>query len=367
MKTRVLHIIPELEMGGAQRVVVDLLKFHDNSKFDVALCCLYGRQGTVLEKELDKSNIKVFYLNKHSGPDCRIFKSIAKVFYEFKPDVVHTHLYILKYALLPILLLRIPVAIHTIHSDPNYEVDFMGKMIHKLAFKSRKVIPVSISNELSKKTELLYGNCYSPVIINGVDIPKYQVEKSLVTKDTLGLGDQIIILHIGTFKPAKNHSLLLEAFFELNKHNTQCILLLAGDGILYPEIVNHVRRRGLDNKIIFLGLRHDIPQLISIADFVVLSSEWEGVPISILEAMAAGKPVVSTAVGGVPEIIENGVSGYLTPSNDKNALANAMLELANNADKRIIMGKAARKQVQKFDVKKTAHDYEELYIKYLKK
>jgi len=143
-------------------------------------------------------------------------------------------------------------------------------------------------------------------------------------------------------------------------------LWLVGDGPLRVKVKKKVEAKGLKEKVRFLGLRDDIPDLLAEASILVLPSDWEGVPLTVLEAMAAGKPVVATAVGGVPELVDEGKTGFLVPPQAPDALAGAILRLARDPELRKRMGEVARKRaLERFDIRQTAQAYGELYLKLL--
>jgi glycosyltransferase involved in cell wall biosynthesis len=139
-------------------------------------------------------------------------------------------------------------------------------------------------------------------------------------------------------------------------------LLIVGHGELRHDLERHIDALGLWEQVHVLGVRSDVPRLLNAADVFVLSSDWEGSPLSVMEAMAAGTPVVSTAVGGVPELIEEGESGLLVPPGDARALDGAMQYLLDNPDVRTSMGAAsAKRAMEHFDLRVMTEAYEELY------
>ena len=124
---------------------------------------------------------------------------------------------------------------------------------------------------------------------------------------------------------------------------------------------------GLESRVRFLGIRADVADILRASDVFVLSSRWEGNPLSVMEAMAAGLPVVSTAVGGVPELVQEGATGRLVPSEDAGALARALQALVDDPAHRAAMGAAARRHaVAHFDIRHTVRGYEQLYESLLK-
>lgn len=365
-KIKVLHIIPKFGTGGAERLVLDLLENSDTENFDVAAVSLYAETGTLFEREIRNKNLKVYYLDKHRGADFSMVYKLKRIFRMFRPDIIHTHLYVLRYVLLPARLEQVPVMVHTLHNLADKEVDAFGKVVGHVAFNLLGVVPVSISNEVVKSFHMVYGKkVYTPVIYNGVDTKVFAEASVLCRREEQG---NVNLLHIGRFAPQKNHRLLIQAFsFALRKY-PNLRLQLVGDGELRTMIENLAVELGIDGKVEFLGLRSDIPELLAQADIFVLSSDWEGMPLSVLEAMASGKPVIATAVGGVPELVENGITGVLVPPSDPDALANAVVNLAKDPEKRASLGAMAQKvAMERFDISRTTHEYEELYRKLLGK
>jgi len=363
-KKKVLHIIPNFGLGGAERLLMNLLEAFDYKRFEVAAVSLYPESGTILEKKIREKCYKVYFLNKHRGPDLRMIPRLYRVMKDFRPDVVHTHRYVLRYTLLATLFYRVPVQIHTVHNIAQKEVEWMGKVFHWFAFRLGAVVPVSISQEVANTIKALYGcNIYTPVIYNGIPTC-YFIDKRF--QDDTEKKD-IILLHIGRFQPQKNHLLLIKAYEIAKKEYPSISLWLVGDGPLRGRVEKLVKEKGFERNVKFLGVREDVAKLLSEADVFILPSDWEGVPLSILEAMAASKPVIATSVGGVPELVENGVSGILVPPGNPEALAKAILHLANDPDLRQRMGKAGQKiAIERFDISRTAREYEALYLELLR-
>lgn len=361
-KIRVLHIIPNFGPGGAERLVVDLMKAIDRERFEVAAVSLYPKSDTILEQELEDSRLKVYFLNKHLGLDLRMIPQLCRVFRTFRPDVVHTHRYVLRYALIPMLLFRVPVRVHTVHSVAQKEVDRIGKLVHWVSFRLCGVVPVSISQEVARTVRSIYGlGIDIPVIYNGVFTERFAFSSS---QNKPRVNNKIVLLHVGRFAPPKNHMLLVEAFSRALKEYSSMELWLVGDGPLRPAVEDAVRERGLERSVVFWGIIPRVEEVLRDADIFILSSDWEGLPLVAVEAMAAGKPVISTSVGGVPELVEKEVTGFLVPPKDPDALASAILRLARDPQLRKQMGLAAKKHaVERFDISRTIRLYEDLYLK----
>ena len=191
----------------------------------------------------------------------------------------------------------------------------------------------------------------------------------LKTRISLNIDDDsLVIIHVGRFSPQKNHRLLIESFSRVLSKINNVKLVIVGDGDLRPEIEGIVNRNGLNNHIKFLGVRKDIADLLSASDIFVLSSDWEGLPLTVIEAMAAGKPVVATAVGGVPELIKDNVNGFLVQPKDPDSLAQALIKMAGDREASREMGAMGRKMArEKFDIRIMAKAYENLYLDELNK
>ncbi|AVX30364.1 N-acetyl-alpha-D-glucosaminyl L-malate synthase BshA [Carboxydocella thermautotrophica] len=369
-KLKVLHILPKLGFGGAERLVLDLVRFKKN--VDTGLCILYNNINPFFEQELISINTRYWYLNKKRGFDVSMFNKILTIINDFDPDIVHTHLYVLRYALVPSILAKVPVIIHTVHNDPYYEVDKVGKIIHYLGFKKQNLIPVSISNLICDKLKKFYQVEYSPVIYNGVDTENFNMRLNDSTKidfkKYFGIPiDKKIILHIGRFARQKNHILLVNAYMMIKEKLNDTILVLVGDGPERAKIESYVKDKDLQKNVFFLGEISNVNSLYQIADVFVLSSDWEGFPLVLLEAMSAGLPIVSTNVGGISEIIEDKVTGFLVEPRDTYGLASKIIEILKNQQLAYKIKNNLEKRAKEFDIRKTVENYEKLYLEMLKK
>ncbi len=161
------------------------------------------------------------------------------------------------------------------------------------------------------------------------------------------MGDGFVWLAVGRFEPAKDYPTMIAAFARLAAERTQSQRVLVGEGSLKGEVERLVRQGGLERRVRFLGVRRDVPELLSAADGYVLSSAWEGMPVVLLEAAAVELPVVATRVGGVPEVVDAETTGLLVPAGDPVALADAMVRLESlSPDVRAAMGLRGRALVE---------------------
>jgi glycosyltransferase involved in cell wall biosynthesis len=166
--------------------------------------------------------------------------------------------------------------------------------------------------------------------------------------------------------PIKRHEWFLEAAVKVTQRYPGCQFLLVGDGERRQELEEFVRQLGLDGQVRFLGWQRDLERIYADLDLVALTSANEGSPVSLIEAMAAGRPVVSTRVGGVPDLVENGVAGLLVPPGDPAALAEAMTTLLADPQRRRLMGQAGRERVYPaLSAQRLVRDIDQLYTNLL--
>jgi glycosyltransferase involved in cell wall biosynthesis len=225
---------------------------------------------------------------------------------------------------------------------------------------------VSVSAAVADRHKSLYGprgraKKYA-VIRNGIEFAPARRPRSAVL-DELALPPGLTGVVAARLEPVKDHETLLGALALLGRQGMAVNLLLAGDGSERPRLEALVPQLGLDPaRIRFLGFRHDVPDLLSAADFFVLSSLQEGLPLAVLEAMAHRLPVVATSVGGVPEVLTDGEHGYLVPTRAVEPLAAAVANLARDPELRRKLGEAGACRVEReFSFGQMVRRYDDLY------
>ncbi len=360
----VLHVLPNFAPGGAERMAVHLMQSLNRERFEVAAISMFDRVGSDLEDMLERSGIPVWYLGKRRGFDPRMYSRIDAVLRRFCPHIVHTHLYVLRYVLPPVVYRRIRGKVHTVHSLAEKEVDAPGKLVHRLAF-SLGVVPVAIASEVAVSLNRVYGLTKAPLIPNGIPLQAYRSPAMTRAewRRREGVGaEEVVFACVGRLTVPKNQQLLLDAFARVPDAREKGRLLLVGEGEKRRELELQAEALGVGHRVRFLGARTDIPEILGACDVFVLSSSWEGNPLAVMEAMAAGKAVIATAVGGVPELVVDGATGLLVPPGDGAALAEAMSVLLHDVARRRDLGRAAAKRAEEqFCVKVMAKRYEELY------
>jgi glycosyltransferase involved in cell wall biosynthesis len=363
----VFQIITSLVPAGAERLVVHLLEYIDRERFAPACICLGNPTGSHLEARVQQLGVPLYFLGKRDKMSLAALRKLDTLFRQHRPAVVHTHLLALNYAYPLMIRHRTPVRVYTVHNLAEKDLGLRTALIVRmLAFRYRLggVVPVAIAEEVRTSIRKLYAYPDPPLIPNGIPTDEYtpNPERRTQWRQTHKIEPHATVLvHLGRFAFQKNHALLIDAFAQV-RSNTPLYLLLVGSGELEDTVRTQVAQLGLDKRVRFLGIRADVADILNASDVFVLSSRWEGNPLSVMEAMAAGLPVVSTAVGGVPELVREGKTGLLVPSEDAGALAQALQALVDDPARRQAMGAAARQHaVAHFDIRHTVRGYEQLY------
>jgi glycosyltransferase involved in cell wall biosynthesis len=365
MKIRVIHIVPSLAPGGAERVAVSIVCGLDRRRFAPMLISLGEATDDELPTKLRMHDVPQLSLGKSAGFSPVMYPRLRKVFNGFSPDVLHTHLHVVQYSFPAAIVSRKPPAqLHTMHQVAWKEAEGVRRSIQRIAFH-HGVLPVVIAREVDASFERTYQMKSGALIPNGIPVDHYS--KPEIDRDGWRAREgfsntDLIFASVAWLRPQKNHGGLLRAFAAGPAKSSEARLVLAGDGPLRPMLEAQAVELGIFDRVHFLGPRRDIPSLLNACDAFVLASAWEGHPLSVMEAMAAGKPVVATAVGGVPELVQTGVHGILVEPNDVPGLAEVMLYLTSQPEIRNRMSQAARDRARReFDVSVMVKAYEKLY------
>jgi glycosyltransferase involved in cell wall biosynthesis len=348
-------------------MVVNLTTHLDQQRFEVAVISLADALGSVLEQRLAERRLRVWYLGKEPGFDPRMLRRIRNVVREFRPHIVHTHLCV-HYVFPSLTRLRPLRHVDTVHLP--FKSNHWRKLLwlHRIAYR-RGVIPVAVSRYVAERVERLYNvrNCL--VIPNGIPVADFRPSASSrqIWRKEWGYQEQdVLLVCVARLEKQKNHAMLLRAFARAVEAVSGAHLLLVGEGGCRGDLELQARELRLQGKVHFLGQRSDVTEVLGAADIFVLASQDEGNPLSLMEAMAVGLPVVATAVGGVPELIEDHRSGLLVKPDDSDGTANAMLRLLQDTEmRRTMAASAVQRAIQTFSVSGMARRYTEFYERIL--
>jgi glycosyltransferase involved in cell wall biosynthesis len=363
-KIKVVHVVPMLSPGGAERVAVHIVTGLNRRRFEPAVISFTGRLGCDLDYLLAESGVKVWYLGKKPGFDYRMYYRLPPVLRDFQPDIIHSHLHVLRYAFPFLLRHKKTSLLHTVHNLAEREIEPGLRWLQRYALH-HGAFPVAVAEEVAVSLGRLYGIQPCSVIPNGIPT-NYYARPQTACKEWRareGFGpDDVLFVCVARFAPQKNHALLLKAFAQGPASDIHAHLVLVGEGDLRGQLDIQAKDLGIAAKVHFLGLRTDIPDVLGAMDVFVLSSDYEGNPLSVMEAMASGLPVVSTSAGGVRDLFESEKEGLLVRLGDVQGLANAMTSLLINREARQSMGTAAKRRAREsFDVSTMIQAYEELY------
>jgi glycosyltransferase involved in cell wall biosynthesis len=282
-----------------------------------------------------------------------------------KFDLIHTHLiHADLYGSFVARLAGVSHLVSTKHNDDAFRTNAFIKVMTRIANRRCDRI-IAISRHLGDfvqrvegvKPEKIVPIHYGMMVSAGWAGDSEGIRREL----SLG-GDERLVLSIGRLTEQKGHRYLLEAWRRISSECPRGRLLLVGDGPARERLTRHAERLGVAGSVIFLGWRKDVPRLLEAGDVVVHPSLWEGFGLVLLEAMAAGKPVVGTNVSAIPEIVADGGTGLLVPPRDPSALAEAVLRLLRDAGLRSAMGCAGRERVNReFTVDKMVSAHEAVY------
>lgn len=364
-KIRILQVLYNLEYGGSERLASFLSYSIDRSKFETVVLGLYG--GGPISQELVRHGIPHYHFQYDKKPGRRISQQfrLARFIQRMKIDIIQAHgSYPFTRILLPAKLTKTKI-ISTIHSKHSLETVLRLRLMFKAGalFCDRIVV---VSNALKQYLEKCVGIRKDKVrvIHNGVDISKFNpaIEMASVSGIPRKCPSQTFVGVIGRLREEKDHAGLFLAWKKVSKAVPDMMLFLVGDGFLRQELDRLLSSLGIGDSVIFLGERDDLPQIINQMDLIVLPSKRESFPISILEAMAMKKPVIATAVGGIPEIIRHGHNGYLVPPKNPGALADGIMRFMNNREPFDRMALAGfDKVISEFSDKIVVGKYHQLY------
>lgn len=348
-KQKVLHLMTSLGAGGAETNLLALLGHFDRDKFEHAVA--YGGENGPLESEFKSRDIKLIRIAEEPLGVRSLFKMrkmISRI-KQYSPDIIHSHLDLTNVIGLMAkksMDCQLVIHFHGLGMIPHHLLPnrpFKHRMWNLAAKKyNRCDKAIAICNfQLPFLKDLGFTEKQIAMIPNGISLDK-PVPKAK------GLSGEYSFVNVGRFQPQKDHAMLIDAFQKVVEVVADCKLVLVGDGELRETITEKVKSMGLANNVEFLGVRRDIPDILANNNCFVLGSRWELHPITILEAMRAGLPVIASDVGGIADTVDDGNTGLLIEAENTESLANAMIKLAKNPEQGVIMGQNGEKRVQEY-------------------
>ncbi len=360
---RIFILSTSMGMGGADQQILMLARGMRSRGHEVRIVALAPLGPMGMEAQREGIPVESLDLQRGVGDIPRIVR-LVRMMRAWRPDVLHSHMVhanLLARALRP--LARVPALVSTIHSIND------GGRLRLAAYRltSGLVDRVTIISRLAAERYVSLKAVPAgrlEVVPNAVDTARFcpLPHARAAIRAELGLGDEFIWLAVGRFEEAKDYPTMIAAFARLARRSASR-LLLVGKGSLQDDVAALLRAEGLEDRVRFLGVRRDVPELMNAADGYLLSSAWEGMPVVLLEAAAVGLPVVATRVGGVPEVVQDTATGLLVSPGDPPALAEAMERIeALTPDARAAMGARGRALVgQSYGTDRVMEMWERIY------
>jgi glycosyltransferase involved in cell wall biosynthesis len=360
--TRILWLTKGLGRGGAERLLVSVAKRLDRSRFDLEIAYILPWKDALVP-DLERLAVPVHCLGGSRALDVRWISRLRRMVRRGRFDLVHTHM---PYAALGARTISSPRP-RIIHTEHNTWETYRAstRWTNRLTY-SRNAAVIAVSHAVAasiRPAPLVHPWPPVHVIHHGADLSAVSAPTPASrarARAALGLSRSALVVgNVGNFTPKKDHRTLLHAMARVVWRHRAVHLVLVGSGPLERELRDTTHSTGLAERVVFAGSRDDVEDLYPAFDVFALSSRNEGLPISLLEAMAAGVPCVATSVGGVPEVVSN--EGLLVPAGDSNALAEALSTLLGAPDVRAAAGARAAETARRFDITGAVHRIEDVY------
>jgi glycosyltransferase involved in cell wall biosynthesis len=356
----IVHVLSSFGVGGQERVALDLAIGQRTRGHQVAVISLAPPPDGAMADEFREHGIAVDRVEKRGGFDLTLVPRLARALRRYRADVVHTHNPLPLIYGAPAARLVGAAAIHTKHGvNP-------GSWMHRFARRAAAQLAHAFVAVSQTTFEQARGQGDAPstrmhTIANGIRLDRYHPdpEARAAARVELGLGDAWVIGTVGRLDSYKNQALLVRALAPLLSSEVRLVII--GDGPARGDVEAEIARLREPQWVVMTGRRMDVPRLIPAFDVFALSSETEGLPLVVPEAMAAGLPIVTTAVGGLPGVVDEGRTGMLVPVEEA-ALRSALAKLASDRQLARTMGVRAREAaLDRYSADRMVESYLDLY------
>ncbi len=364
-KLKIVQVIYALIQGGAEKFVVDLSN-KLSEKHEVYVITLRGSSSDLFKNQLNDS---VNYINFpiDDGFQLKDIYRLNKFIDKLDPDIIHTHLQVVFYFLLRNIFSKKNVIFHTIHNDASFDGTIKYQfLIRKFFYKKKMIIPITISSESKtsyekyyklNNSELIYNGCSKPIKTENFNEIKKQIDSLKFNSDDL------VFIHLSRFaENQKQHSVLINAFNRIRSNFNNVILIIIGQGYetKEAEFLKEIARES----IYFLGEKNNVGDYLYLSDVICLSSRFEGLPISLLEAISCGCIPICTPVGGIKDIIQEEKTGYLSSDISEESYYQALKKYLKNPNK-IRKNELIEYFAENYSIEKCSNQHEKIYLKYL--
>jgi len=362
MPIRVLHVIGSLRLGGAQVCVKQIVEHNVNPKIEHIVYPLRSQQ---IDIPIEGTVVKLPYRNY----DPRKFFAIFSLCKQYKIDIIHAHLHKpIIGALLARFFMDIPVIVHE-HCSIAYkglQYSLFRFLLRLLKSKADLYIAVSKATVIDLKLNANVDPQHIQVVYNAVDLDKFtpNPEKRVTLRQEIGIESNDIVLgFVGRLSSVKGTELIIEALALLLKENPNFLAVFLGHGVQQNELVQLAKRRGVSDRVKFLGFRENVSDLLNIFDIALMPSRKEGLPLTTLEYMSMKIPVISSGVDGMGEILTDQENAIILKENTPSHISKSVLRLTNDPVFRQFLIENAHRYVQNFSIPRFVKQINEIYRK----
>lgn len=377
-RIKLLLLVTQLELAGAQKVALLQARYFYRRGYSVTLCFLYDKYDLLQEFE-ETEPYRILNLGaKIRGGSFLVnilatVRAIWRLYWLLRKERFQVIETLTHYSniigIIVAWLAEVPVRISSQHGRL---VDYPKWFLHIDAWLVNSSLVdkmIAVSEQTRHFCLEIEGMSSHKVLTipNGIDLNEFNkqqwtLQELETLRTSLGISPNItILITVGRLHPVKGHIYLIQVIAEIQKVRNDFVCLFVGDGELHAQIAQQIYQQGVEKHVRLLGVRADIPQLLAISDMFVLPSLHEGMPMVLLEAMAAQLPVIATAVDGTNELVVDGETGLLVPPADPMALSQAILTLLNDPDRRHQMGQKGYERVREhFSEQVMCQRYEEI-------
>ncbi len=350
-------------MGGAEKLLAASVPYWDQERFEYEIGYLLPWKDALVS-EFESKQIKVTCFNAKGTVDWAAYRRIGRYIQKERFDIVHSHLPITG------LVGRIASRWHGV-KGVVYTEHGSWKRLNRITRWATDLtlhmndLTIAVSEDVANSISSRHRDRVQ-TILNGIDCRSFSVERNerLEIRQELGIdADAFVIGKIANFLPVKQHETLIQAFAQFHREHSDSRLVLVGQ---FRERDDYIRRvakeQGVDSKVIITGPRTDVPRILRSLDLFAMSSRSEGLPVSLLEALACSLPVVCTEVGGIPGVVTDGEEGFLVPVGDAKLMAQRFDQLYLNQDLRKQMGAAGERLInENYDISQMVKKVESEY------
>ncbi|MFZ1946371.1 MAG: glycosyltransferase [bacterium] len=363
----VLHVIGSLTAGGAERNLYYLAPEMAKSKLRYGICCLTGRGE--LAAEVESLGIPVFTLGYRRRYAAITVLRLRRLLRQRRVKIIHIHLFEPGVIARPAAWLAgVPVVITHEHGKTLWK-RWHHRWFERLAARGTD-LRIAVSKDIRDLRVRLERTPSEKIVLvgNAVEPSRFEVSEAAreAKRAEIGVAGSLVVGTVGRLVEAKSYDLFLEIAREVCARRPDVKFVLVGDGRLGESLRRMRDALGLADRVLFLGNRSDIPELLAAMDLYVITSQREGLPVSLIEAMMAAKPVVATAVGGIPENLADGTDGVLVEPGNRQAFVEALLEVLGDPNRMRDLGRRARdKAVATYSARTILETLETIYVSLL--